>query len=37
VYASGDFNARNPMDCYRVLLGQDPIVKLKEDPQAESL
>jgi SynChlorMet cassette radical SAM/SPASM protein ScmE len=28
VYAYGDFNARNPMDCFRVLKGEDPYIKL---------
>jgi len=31
VYANGDFNSRNPMNCYRVLLGKDPFVKLEEN------
>jgi radical SAM protein with 4Fe4S-binding SPASM domain len=26
VHFSGDFNMRNPMDCYRVLRGEDPFV-----------
>ena len=33
VYASGDFNLRNPMDCYRVLKGEDTFVTL-EAPHA---
>jgi SynChlorMet cassette radical SAM/SPASM protein ScmE len=28
VYASEDFNIRNPMDCYRVLKGEDPFLTL---------
>jgi len=28
VYATGDFNTRDPMSCYRVLRGQDPFLKL---------
>jgi SynChlorMet cassette radical SAM/SPASM protein ScmE len=31
VYANGDFNTRNPMDCYRVLRGEDPFVTLSEE------
>jgi len=31
VYAYGDFNARNPMDCFRVLKGEDPFFKLSND------
>jgi SynChlorMet cassette radical SAM/SPASM protein ScmE len=31
VYDCGDFNARNPMNCYRVLLGKDPFIKLEEN------
>jgi SynChlorMet cassette radical SAM/SPASM protein ScmE len=31
VYASGDFNTRNPMDCYRVLRGEDPYMTLSND------
>jgi SynChlorMet cassette radical SAM/SPASM protein ScmE len=30
VYANGDFNTRNPMDCYRVLRGEDPFITLSE-------
>jgi SynChlorMet cassette radical SAM/SPASM protein ScmE len=29
IYASKDFNVRNPMNCYRVLFGEDPFVKLE--------
>lgn len=28
MYAYGDFNARNPMDCYRVIRCEDPYIKL---------
>ena len=31
VYAYGNFNARNPMDCARVLRGEDPFFKLPSD------
>lgn len=31
VYANGDFNTRSPMDCYRVLKGEDPFVTLSEN------
>ena len=31
VYANGDFNSRNPMDCYRVIKGEDPFFSLSED------
>ena len=31
VYACGDFNTRNPMDCYRVLKGEDPFLNLSND------
>jgi SynChlorMet cassette radical SAM/SPASM protein ScmE len=27
-YSNGDFNTRNPMDCYRVLRGEDQFIKL---------
>jgi SynChlorMet cassette radical SAM/SPASM protein ScmE len=30
-YVNGDFNTRNPMDCYRVLKGEDPFVTLSAD------
>jgi SynChlorMet cassette radical SAM/SPASM protein ScmE len=35
VYASGNFNMRNPMDCYRVLRGEDPFRCLSD--QASNL
>jgi len=28
LYANGDYNTRNPMDCYRVLKGEDPFITL---------
>jgi SynChlorMet cassette radical SAM/SPASM protein ScmE len=31
VYAYGNFNMRNPMDCFRVLKGTDPYFKLAEE------
>jgi radical SAM protein with 4Fe4S-binding SPASM domain len=31
VYAYGNFNMRNPMDCFRVLKGMDPYFKLAEE------
>ena len=31
VYAYGNFNARNPMDCTRILRGEDPFFKLPSD------
>lgn len=31
VYAHGDFNTRNPMNCYRVMRGEDPYFILEED------
>jgi SynChlorMet cassette radical SAM/SPASM protein ScmE len=31
VYACGDFNTRNPMDCYRVLKGEDPFLNLSNE------
>jgi sulfatase maturation enzyme AslB (radical SAM superfamily) len=31
VYANSDFNTRNPMDCYRVLKGEDPFLNLSTD------
>lgn len=31
VYANGEFNARNPMNCFRVLKGIDPYFKLSAD------
>jgi radical SAM protein with 4Fe4S-binding SPASM domain len=34
VYANGDFNTRNPMDCYRVLKGEDPFITLSDDLRA---
>ncbi len=30
VYLMGDLNARNPMDCYRVLKGEDPYYRLEK-------
>jgi SynChlorMet cassette radical SAM/SPASM protein ScmE len=33
VYAYGEINARNPMDCYRVLKGEDPFLTLSNDVQ----
>ncbi|MGB8214217.1 MAG: radical SAM protein [Anaerolineales bacterium] len=32
IYANGDFNTRNPMDCYRVIRGEDPFVTLSVHP-----
>lgn len=29
-YANGNFNTRNPMDCYRVLRDEDPFLKLPD-------
>jgi SynChlorMet cassette radical SAM/SPASM protein ScmE len=31
VYANGDFNTRNPMDCFRVLRNEDPYLRLSTD------
>jgi sulfatase maturation enzyme AslB (radical SAM superfamily) len=31
VYATGDFNTRDPMSCYRVLKGEDPFLELSTD------
>jgi SynChlorMet cassette radical SAM/SPASM protein ScmE len=31
VYANGDFNTRNPMNCYRVLKGEDPFMALSAE------
>jgi SynChlorMet cassette radical SAM/SPASM protein ScmE len=31
VYANEDFNTRNPMDCYRVLKGEDPLFNLSNN------
>jgi SynChlorMet cassette radical SAM/SPASM protein ScmE len=31
LYASGDFNTRNPMSCYRVLRNEDPFMTLSTD------
>ncbi len=31
-YANGDFNTRNPMDCFRVLKGEDPFINKSEKP-----
>ncbi len=31
IYANGDFNTRNPMNCYRALKGEDPYFKLYDD------
>jgi len=30
VYDTGDFNTRSPMDCYRVLRGEDPFMTLSD-------
>lgn len=32
VFLTGELNARNPMDCYRVLKGEDPYYSLEESP-----
>ncbi len=34
IHDSGDFNTRNPMDCYRVLKGEDPFITLSDDLRA---
>jgi radical SAM protein with 4Fe4S-binding SPASM domain len=31
VYANGDFNTRNPMDCYRIIKGEDPFLLLSNE------
>ncbi len=31
LFINGDFNTRNPMDCYRVLRGEDPFLNLTEN------
>jgi radical SAM protein with 4Fe4S-binding SPASM domain len=31
VYLLGDFNARSPMECYRVLKGEDPYLNISEN------
>jgi len=31
LYAYGDFNARNPMNCHRVLRGEDPFITLSDE------
>jgi SynChlorMet cassette radical SAM/SPASM protein ScmE len=31
LYLNGDFNTRSPMECYRVLRGQDPYLNLSEN------
>lgn len=31
LYTNGDFNTRNPMNCYRVLKGEDPFMILSTD------
>jgi radical SAM protein with 4Fe4S-binding SPASM domain len=33
--ANGDFNSRNPADCYRILKGEDPWVALPRETAAE--
>jgi SynChlorMet cassette radical SAM/SPASM protein ScmE len=31
VYFNGDFNTRSPMECYRILRGEDPFLNLSEN------
>jgi len=31
VFTNGDYNTRNPMDCYRVLRSEDPFITLSND------
>jgi SynChlorMet cassette radical SAM/SPASM protein ScmE len=36
-YANGDFNTRSPMDCYRVLRGEDPFMSLSEQENKQTM